>query len=433
MASFRQTTSRDDDPQVHTHAVISAKVQTEDGRWWALDARYLKRHQRMLGGLYQSVLRAELTHRFGVGWEPIVNGQAEIAGVPRGAARAVLEAHRRGRPGARPSSWPSSGDRQGRDPDPVRAGGAGAGSGQGHPRRKKSGTVPPIWRHGGGPKPKPSAGPPSVLTDAIDHSRPGAGGPARSRSGDGRGGRRVAVGEGVDVVSGRRAAGDLRRAAPRVGDAGAAAGWPCWSGPPTGWSSSCVDLDPPDATAPAVLGWAVGVDRTDRAGLDQRGGAGRRRGDRRLGDGRPSPPTRSRRPRWTSSGLDVFQADAAAAVAGNDELVLAVGPAGAGKTGDARPRAARISHRPRPRRCSGSPPPPRRHGCWSETPGWLADTVAKLLHEWSRPDRPPDSPGTGCRPATTVIVDEAGMIGTADLRRLVTLAEQQRVAAGAGR
>ena len=82
MATFRQTTSRADDPQIHTHAVISAKVQTPDGRWLALDARYLKRHQRMLGGLYQSVLRAELTHRFGVEWRPIVNGQAEIAGVP---------------------------------------------------------------------------------------------------------------------------------------------------------------------------------------------------------------------------------------------------------------------------------------------------------------------------------------------------------------
>ena len=67
---------------VHTHAVVSAKVQTLDGRWRALDARFLKRHQRMLGGLYQSVLRAELTHRYGITWTPIVNSQAEIAGVP---------------------------------------------------------------------------------------------------------------------------------------------------------------------------------------------------------------------------------------------------------------------------------------------------------------------------------------------------------------
>jgi conjugative relaxase-like TrwC/TraI family protein len=81
-AVFGQTTSRADDPQIHTHAVISAKVRTADGRWWALDAHYLKWYQRMLGGLYQSVLRNELTHRLGYDWTPIVNGQAEIAGVP---------------------------------------------------------------------------------------------------------------------------------------------------------------------------------------------------------------------------------------------------------------------------------------------------------------------------------------------------------------
>jgi conjugative relaxase-like TrwC/TraI family protein len=49
MAVFRQTTSRADDPQIHSHAVISAKVRTADWRWWALDARYLKQHQQMFG------------------------------------------------------------------------------------------------------------------------------------------------------------------------------------------------------------------------------------------------------------------------------------------------------------------------------------------------------------------------------------------------
>jgi conjugative relaxase-like TrwC/TraI family protein len=119
MATFRQTTSRADDPQVHTtHAVISAKVQTEDRRWWALDARYLKRNQRMLGGVYQSVLRAELTDRYGVGWEPIVNGQAERAGtaaellevfskraVQVDAALAVKVDEFRARQGRDPTRW----------------------------------------------------------------------------------------------------------------------------------------------------------------------------------------------------------------------------------------------------------------------------------------------------------------------------------------
>ena len=52
VATFRQHTSRADDPQIHTHAFISSKVQTADGGWWELDARYLKRYQRALGGLY---------------------------------------------------------------------------------------------------------------------------------------------------------------------------------------------------------------------------------------------------------------------------------------------------------------------------------------------------------------------------------------------
>ena len=42
----------------------------------------LYRDQRMLGALYQAALRAELTARLGVGWGPVVKGQAEIVGMP---------------------------------------------------------------------------------------------------------------------------------------------------------------------------------------------------------------------------------------------------------------------------------------------------------------------------------------------------------------
>ena len=53
-----------------------------------------------------------------------------------------------------------------------------------------------------------------------------------------------------------------------------------------------------------------------------------------------------------------------------------------------------------------------------------ADTVAKLLHEWTRTDRPPL--GEYRLPAgTTVIVDEAGMVGTPSLHQLVDLAERE--------
>jgi conjugative relaxase-like TrwC/TraI family protein len=81
-ATFRQHTSRVLDPQLHTHVVIPNRVLSGDGRWLALDARTLKLDQRTLSAVYHAGLRAELTSRLGVGWEPIVNGIADIAGVP---------------------------------------------------------------------------------------------------------------------------------------------------------------------------------------------------------------------------------------------------------------------------------------------------------------------------------------------------------------
>lgn len=67
-AVFRQHTSRTVDPQLHSHAIISAKVQDETGRWLALDARFLKYQQRSIGWIYDAALRAELTSRLGVAW-----------------------------------------------------------------------------------------------------------------------------------------------------------------------------------------------------------------------------------------------------------------------------------------------------------------------------------------------------------------------------
>ena len=76
-------------------------------------------------------------------------------------------------------------------------------------------------------------------------------------------------------------------------------------------------------------------------------------------------------------------------------------------------------------RCSGSPPPPRPPGCWRPRPASRADTLAKLLHEWDRPTGP-DPTRSACRPGTTLVCDEAGMVGTASLDRLVTLARTQQ-------
>lgn len=57
--------------------------------------------------------------------------------------------------------------------------------------------------------------------------------------------------------------------------------------------------------------------------------------------------------------------------------------------------------------------------------GMPTDTLAKLLHEHTRPDRPP-RPGWTLTPGTTLVVDEAGMIGTSALRTLTQLADQQQ-------
>ncbi|MEZ5244590.1 MAG: MobF family relaxase [Acidimicrobiales bacterium] len=81
-ATFRQHTSRSLDPQLHTHVVIANKVRSPDGRWLALDARTLKLDQRTLSAIYHATLRSELTERLGVEWLPVENGIAEMAHMP---------------------------------------------------------------------------------------------------------------------------------------------------------------------------------------------------------------------------------------------------------------------------------------------------------------------------------------------------------------
>ena len=116
MAAFRQTTSRLDDPQLHTHLVVSAKVQTADGRWFALDARYLKRHQRAAG---RSVpvgaarrTRPPLRGRLRTDRERPGRDRRR----PRRPAGGVLEAERGGRRRDRRREVDEFVHREGRDP-----------------------------------------------------------------------------------------------------------------------------------------------------------------------------------------------------------------------------------------------------------------------------------------------------------------------------
>jgi conjugative relaxase-like TrwC/TraI family protein len=87
-AGFDHSTSRAGDPQLHTHVVLVNLAQGVDGRWSALDSRTLHRQATTASHLYQHLLRAELTSRLGVGWTSVERGIAEIDGVPLSVRRA---------------------------------------------------------------------------------------------------------------------------------------------------------------------------------------------------------------------------------------------------------------------------------------------------------------------------------------------------------
>jgi conjugative relaxase-like TrwC/TraI family protein len=83
-AAFRHRTSRANDPLLHTHVLIANVARTTDDRVWrTLDSRRLYAHAKTAGVLYQAQLRWELTRRLGVAWQPVINGVADLAGVDR--------------------------------------------------------------------------------------------------------------------------------------------------------------------------------------------------------------------------------------------------------------------------------------------------------------------------------------------------------------
>jgi Ti-type conjugative transfer relaxase TraA len=87
-AAFRHRTSRAGDPLLHTHVLVANIVKGDDGRWGALDARQLYIQAKTAGYLYQAHLRAELSRRLGVEWGEVKNGSADLEGVSRRVVRA---------------------------------------------------------------------------------------------------------------------------------------------------------------------------------------------------------------------------------------------------------------------------------------------------------------------------------------------------------
>ena len=88
VATFRHDTSRNLDPQLHTHAVLANMVQGEDGKWRTMANEKLYESKMLLGALYRNELAAGLT-RLGYGIEKThADGRFEIAGVSREAIEA---------------------------------------------------------------------------------------------------------------------------------------------------------------------------------------------------------------------------------------------------------------------------------------------------------------------------------------------------------
>ena len=415
VAVFRQTTSRLDDPQLHTHVVISAKVQTDDGRWLALDARVLKHHQRALGGLYQSVLRAELTNRYGVGFAGIVKGQAEIAGVPTvlleqfskrsaqvSAALNVKVAEFRQREGRHPTKFEHAALEREAAVDTR--------------LRKTNKAVPDLqarWRT--------EAAAIGITSESLGQSIAEA---ARAKLPPAK----VSVDEVIDELSSQRSAWHrldvLRAVTDRLRPQSQISG--------ERWAQlldravdrvleACVDLDPagdgPRRSSDGRSVWIepVAAQVTSEQVLAQEDAILTWALDAELEGPQPSRTVER-------TGLDVLQADAASAVAGGDRLVVIVGPAGAGKTTMLRAAVTDLDRHCRP--VFGVAPTAKAAKVLGDETGMPADTVAKLLHEWARTDGP--GPQWRLPMSTTVIVDEAGMLSTPDLYRLTQLATSQQ-------
>ena len=422
MAVFQQGTSREDDPQLHTHVVVSGKVTAPDGRWmaldgrWmALDGRYLKKHQRALGGLYQSVLRAELAHRYGVAWGPIVNGQAEIVGTPpelletfskrTAQVEALLERRVdafREREGRDPTRWERAAIAReaAEDSRATKSGAAVAELTDGwrEEARARGWTgdrlVEQLRTIG---RDAPAAEQPTIaaVLDALS-----AAGSTWTRADVLR-----VVSDLTPVLGqtpGHRWAAAVEKAVDRV-------------------VGVCAELDPDGLTGPARASdgrseWLAPIEpHLTTAGIVAQ--------EERIlafaADAHREPPSPART--VEHGGLDVLQAGAAAAVAGTDRIVLVVGPAGAGKTTALRRAVEDLTRHGRP--VFGVAPTAKAAKVLHDETGMAADTVAKLLYEW-RNGQP--SPPNRLTPGTTVVVDESGMIGTDSLDRLVGLADAQR-------
>jgi len=430
----RHRTSRERDPQLHTHALVFAKVQGPDGRWRALDAGIVFRAQRMFGAAYQSALRSEMTVRLGVEWGPVEKGQADLVGFDEELLQAFST----------------------RSEQVARAAGEGLSVWRdAHPGREPSERERAIIVRDGARASRPGK----------DHSRPGeelrvdhlavaAGhGWDGARVSDqvlgrvtvGRGGEEVSRGEEARIAEevlgvlaerrsvwsaehverevyvrlshrDRRDAGAQMREGQRI------------AGEITG--GSCLDLaELAGETAGRRLDQAPGV----RSVLED--GGVQRYSTRELLEqeqriirwftraaaegGTPASPDGLARASCAGV-LDAEQALAACLAAGTGRAVVIVGPAGTGKTTTLKPVVEALHADGRD--VLGLAPTAVAAETLHLDTGVAAENVSMFLTLHAGGDPPPH---VALRPGGSLLIDEAGMLGTGDLERVLRIAGQR--------
>jgi Ti-type conjugative transfer relaxase TraA len=93
-AVFPHRFSREGDPQVHVHVLVAnmthcGRAEGVEQAWRTLDARDLFDQKLAAGYLFQAELRERLTRELGVEWSEVHKGTAEIVGVPAELTKAL--------------------------------------------------------------------------------------------------------------------------------------------------------------------------------------------------------------------------------------------------------------------------------------------------------------------------------------------------------
>ena len=423
-ATFRQHTSRALDPQLHTHVVIANRVLSDDDRWLALDARSLKLDQRTLSAIYHATLRSELSNQLKVRWQPVVNGIAEIDNI----ADEVLEEFSTRTAGLQrriDEKIDRFIDNMDREPTP-RERWTLEREAVSDSRPAKTKEVDATILHARWDIQVRELGfaPEQIVDNAVNRATPNP--LDNSMLGEACHAAIEALSEKQSSWRPAELSREIAAALPtnivfdstQIGNILEHA---------TTWviENHCVDISRPfkdgvrlrkdgRPVTESVIGRAI----TTQAILDQ---------ELRILDWAEQRSRRESIPELkavdrASCQLTGPQAETAAAVAGDANLVLVVGPAGTGKTTALAPAVAQL--KADGRTVFGVAPSAAAAKVLAKETGVEADTIDKLLAEHNL-ERPPDH-RYDLPPGATVIVDEAGMLATTKLDQFAKLANERK-------